>query len=438
MMPRLLPLILAPLTLALAACEPGDSAAGDESLKAAAEPVSATAAPRQEPVTSASDASAPGTPAAAAQQHQHSHEPPALAPEKPAGAEQAPAGADDVSNALLESRGSIFSPEPEVDFGEVIQGEKREHTFIVGNRGDDELGIRSVNPTCGCTVAQVKTPTGEILDPRKHSPQTDLMTLKPGEQAEVMVVFDSKGQAIRRLQKYVQVISSDHAEPALKLTMSMSVTAGIEVEPNPLQFGEIARGQTKTLKAFAKFKQVGELKVLSVDPLEHFDVKWEPGTAPDGTGAIAFEVTVLPTAPVGYLAPTLVAKTDNDRLKQIQLQLYVNVKSYVVFDTGNQINKERLDFEVIPFGEGRTRTVEVTNGDPELPYQIDSVTLDTKYSDLITAETETVEEGRHYKIHVTTAPELDARFFRGVLKIQAQHKDIPVKEIHFHGWVKKS
>ncbi|MFH0945171.1 MAG: DUF1573 domain-containing protein, partial [Planctomycetota bacterium] len=337
---RLPPLACLPLALALAACGPAESSGEETNLAggasaAAPAPAEAAALPGDE----AQDMPEAKSLAGEAAPPQQGNLPSSLQPlpgGQPRGPDSppAPAAQDDIRKSLLASAGSIFSPEPEFDFGEVIQGETREHTFVIGNRGKETLGIRSVNPTCGCTVAQVKTSTGEIIDPRKHVPNQDLMALKPDETAEIVVEFNSRGQPIRKISKYIQVISSDSREPALKLTMSMAITAGIEVEPNPLQFGEIARGQTKTMRAYAKFKQVGELQVTSVEPLEHFEAKWEQATAPDGTAALAFDITVLPTAPVGYLAPTLIAKTDNERLKQIQFQLYVNVKSYVVFDTG--------------------------------------------------------------------------------------------------------
>ena len=441
---RLHPLTVLPIALALAACGPAESSGEEVSQADGAK----SAAPAAAPAAAAPMAEAQETPevkslAGEAVAPQEGNQPAALHPlpgglPKSPDSPSTPPGKDDIRQDLLQSMGSIFSPEPEFDFGEVIQGETRNHTFIIGNQGKESLGIRSVNPTCGCTVAQVKMPSGEIIDPRKRVPNQDLFQLQPNEKAEIVVEFNSRGQPIRKITKYIQVISSDSREPALKLTMAMSVTAGIEVEPNPLQFGEIARGQKKTMRAYAKFKQVGELNVISTEPLEHFEATWEKANAPDGTAALAFDITVLPTAPVGYLAPTLIAMTDNERLKQIQIQLYVNVKSYVVFDTGNEINKERVDFQVIPFGESRKRSIEVTNGDPELPYVIESVTLDSKYQELISVELETLEVGKHYKIHLTTGPTLDARFFRGVLKVKAEHQDIPEKIVNFHGWVKKS
>ena len=45
----------------------------------------------------------------------------------------------------------IVVEEPVRDFGTVVQGEKLNLHYRVGNRGDEALEI-SVRPTCGCTV----------------------------------------------------------------------------------------------------------------------------------------------------------------------------------------------------------------------------------------------------------------------------------------------
>lgn len=334
---------------------------------------------------------------------------------------------------------SIYSPAPEHDFGEILQGEKRQHTFQVGNRGEEDVIIRSVNPTCGCTVAEVKTPAGEVIDPKKHPPNTDMLTLKPGETCEVSVEFNSRGQPTHQLEKHIMVISSDNREPALRLTMKMNITSGIQLEPNPLQFGEVVRGENKTERVYAKLQTLKDLEITGFeDKPDYFDVKWEKAKAPDGADAIAIDVTLLGNAPIGYVAPALVAKTNDERLKQIQIQLYAHVKSEVVFDTGNKINKERMDFEVIPFGESRTRTLEIRNGNPSIEYKVEDVVIESMHKDLLKLELETIEEGKYYKVNLTTDPALDARFFRGKLIVKSNYPEMPEKEIHFHGWIKKS
>tara|TARA_B100000123_G_scaffold263819_1_gene233271 strand:+ start:3369 stop:3812 length:444 start_codon:yes stop_codon:yes gene_type:complete len=66
---------------------------------------------------------------------------------------------------------------PIFDFGEVNEGEKLEHVFLIKNTGKANLVISSVKTTCGCTVA--KFPKEPIL---------------PDQQSEIIVVFNTKGK----------------------------------------------------------------------------------------------------------------------------------------------------------------------------------------------------------------------------------------------------
>jgi hypothetical protein len=77
------------------------------------------------------------------------------------------------------------------DFGEIIAGEKVEHTFKFSNTGTEPLVITNVQVTCGCT-----TPKGWPRDP-----------IEPGKKAELAVQFNSTGK-IGRQNKVVTVISN--------------------------------------------------------------------------------------------------------------------------------------------------------------------------------------------------------------------------------------
>ena len=66
---------------------------------------------------------------------------------------------------------------PVFDFGEVNEGEKIEHTFVIKNTGKANLVINSAKTTCGCTVA--KLPKEPIL---------------PNQQSEIIVDFNTKGK----------------------------------------------------------------------------------------------------------------------------------------------------------------------------------------------------------------------------------------------------
>jgi len=95
-------------------------------------------------------------------------------------------------NAQTLSTGAAITWEDSAyDFGEIIAGEKVEHTFKFSNTGTEPLVITNVQVTCGCT-----TPKGWPRDP-----------IAPGKKAELVVQFNSAGK-IGRQNKVVTVISN--------------------------------------------------------------------------------------------------------------------------------------------------------------------------------------------------------------------------------------
>lgn len=64
------------------------------------------------------------------------------------------------------------------DFGNIVQGDKVEHTFYFTNSGNEPLIITNVQVSCGCT-----TPKGWPRDP-----------IPPGGQGEITVSFSSAGK----------------------------------------------------------------------------------------------------------------------------------------------------------------------------------------------------------------------------------------------------
>ena len=82
---------------------------------------------------------------------------------------------DGISKSINTPQITINSPV--FDFGEVKEGEKLEHTFLIKNTGEANLIISSAKTSCGCTVP--KFPQEPIL---------------PNQLSEVIVVFNTKGK----------------------------------------------------------------------------------------------------------------------------------------------------------------------------------------------------------------------------------------------------
>jgi hypothetical protein len=80
---------------------------------------------------------------------------------------------------------------PEFRFGEIKQGEKVEHVYVLTNSGKSDLLIRKVNASCGCTAVQ----------PEKN-------VIAPGESVNITTVFNSAGK-IGNQNKTVTIITND-------------------------------------------------------------------------------------------------------------------------------------------------------------------------------------------------------------------------------------
>ena len=89
-----------------------------------------------------------------------------------------PETADETKEVDPNSAAKIEFTETEYNFGEVESGAKVEHTFKFTNTGQGPLIISNARASCGCTVPEWPT------DP-----------IQPGDDGEIMVVFDSKGKS---------------------------------------------------------------------------------------------------------------------------------------------------------------------------------------------------------------------------------------------------
>ncbi len=111
-----------------------------------------------------------------------------------------------LSSAQLESAPVASFSEMSYDFGEMKQGDKKEHTFSLTNNGKSELIIRNVRSSCGCTAV---APSKSVI--------------APGESAPIKVTFDSRGKRGRQ-SKSITVITNDPKTPTNMLRVSCNIT----------------------------------------------------------------------------------------------------------------------------------------------------------------------------------------------------------------------
>jgi hypothetical protein len=88
-----------------------------------------------------------------------------------------PNSASEDSEVKAEDLASIEFEEEVIDFGEISQGEKVKKRFRFKNTGKSNLIISNATGSCGCTV-----------------PLWPKQPIKPGQEGEIEVVFNSNGK----------------------------------------------------------------------------------------------------------------------------------------------------------------------------------------------------------------------------------------------------
>lgn len=121
----------------------------------------------------------------------------------------------------------LVADAPDFDFGEIVQGDKAEHTFHFRNAGDGDLVIEQVRSSCGCTAALLSA-----------------TRIPSGGDGEVKAAFDSRGFR-GPVSKSVYLYSNDRSKPVTELRVRAVVRPEVEFSPDPLDFGVLAAGTTR-------------------------------------------------------------------------------------------------------------------------------------------------------------------------------------------------
>jgi uncharacterized cupredoxin-like copper-binding protein len=119
------------------------------------------------------------------------------------------------------------------NFGDIVQGEKVTHIFVLTNNGGDLLKISNVTASCGCTAAK----------PEKNE-------LAPGESTNLVVTFNSSGRHGAQT-KTVKVFSNDPDQPEKILTITGNVVTASKTSVSPViffpetqhDFGKVSEGK---------------------------------------------------------------------------------------------------------------------------------------------------------------------------------------------------
>ena len=109
------------------------------------------------------------------------------------------------------------------DFGNVPKGQRPEHRFVIENKFKEDIKIRNVVSSCGCTSVSVSK-----------------KTLKTWEKAEVIAVFNSQAfNGFKQATVTVQFERPYIGEVQLTVRGNIVKTMGMSMSPKEILFGQV-------------------------------------------------------------------------------------------------------------------------------------------------------------------------------------------------------
>lgn len=285
----------------------------------------------------------------------------------------------------------------DLDFGEVIHGQRTRLKVPVRNEGTAPLILKEVKPSCGCTVA------------------TFTPTIAPGARGEIELEFDSSERPPGYQSFRVLVYSNDAAQRdqgayCTLLNLRGEVRTMFRLVPMGAFFGEFIHGLkpiTKVVRVIGIDQAKGgfTLELTSKLPA-YLKVEISPWEGPNGQRGQELRVTMDPSAPRGQVNELLELSTS----VAIQPKLHMTVAALV---NDRIVGPGLIDFGAFSRAEGSQRETLVERRDGQ-----DGMPLAKVVSPYPWLEVQaTVQDPRRLSLSLKVAPGAPSGAFAGSVKL---------------------
>ena len=113
------------------------------------------------------------------------------------------------------------------DWGEIdIDAGTVDHAFTITNNGTGDLKLHTVKTSCMCTIAYLKYKNETSPEFGMHSKSNFILSIPPGESAELMVIFDPAFHGPNGIGPITRQILVDTNDPE-NSTLTFSLNAKV-------------------------------------------------------------------------------------------------------------------------------------------------------------------------------------------------------------------
>lgn len=246
----------------------------------------------------------------------------------------------------------MFDNKTTHDFGVVARGAKVEHRFVLENIYEEDVHVRSIGSSCGCS-----------------SPQINRKLLKTWEKAEVLVTVDTRGFFGQK--DATITVAFDKPYPAeVQLHVRCYIRSDIVVQPGVVSFGPVTQGAAAEQSVTVSYAGRPDWRIERVEcanPSIEASVAETSRTA----GQVTYRLTakLKPNAPPGYIRDQLVLVTNDFAARSARVP--VSVEGLVV--SSLTVRPSPLMMGSARIGEPLTRNLVVQG---QAPFKIVAVHCD--------------------------------------------------------------
>lgn len=315
------------------------------------------------------------------------------------------------SAALAAGKPKAVAAEPIKDAGSVSKGDKAVYDFVIRNDGDAPLEITSVQPACGCTVAEFDK------------------TVAPGKTGKVHVALDT-ATFNGPIAKGVSVFTNDPDNPRIELTVRANVAPSIVAKPGYARYitvqdepkeGNI--GQTLWAPDGAAWDIVRVESPWPYLTVTFHEAKDEEKLADFAGRQWKVDMKLANDAPVGALSDFVTITTNHPKQKVVRIPVSGFVRPALA------ITPTVADFGELQLKEPLKKTLNIRNFSTN-PIKVTGVEQNVKG---INVAVEPLEEGREYQVRFTLTPEIPKGPFAGKLLIHTDSPKRPLIEVDVKG-----
>ena len=329
------------------------------------------------------------------------------------------------------------------NFGRLMQGSVVEHTFELSNEGTQDLIIKQVKPTCGCTVAQVQTENAEgaMVDYTFGDP------IPKGRKVHIPAKMHTKNKTGHQTVR-LNVFSND-PRGTIQLGLEADIDPFFNVAPRFLNFGKLSVGDEVNKKAVISTSKGNPVALNLVEQSLPAGAVCElTPVNPDGEGRAArwdLSVTLGPDLAEGNLARAITVTSDeaipggeetvDGKPQTYQATLTLSAQVVGPFS----YNPPYISMGLVRPGQVATRHVTVESHDEEFNFaeKVPNVKIvglqnpgtdtyrDWEYSTLFTP-TITPVEGKNaidIELRLEGMPDTATGSFRGTMIIELGHPE---------------